>query len=146
MAAKRTAKVDWTGDLATGSGKVDFVSSGAVSGLDVSWSARTEQPGGKTSPEELIAAALASCFSMAFSAGLARAGHPPQHLNVEATSAFEKGDDGFDITSMDLTVRGRVPGLDEAGFRQAAEEAGRNCPVAKALRNNVKISVDAALE
>ncbi len=146
MAAKRKATATWTGDLASGSGSVDLGSSGAASRLAVTWASRSgDDAGGKTSPEELIAAALASCFSMALSHGLATAGNEPERIEVEAVSSFEKGDDGFHIASIDLRVRGQVPGSDAAAFKQAAETAARNCPVSKALKNNVKISVEAQL-
>ena len=147
MAAKRKATATWTGDLATGNGNIDLTSSGAVTGLPVSWAARTETAaGGKTSPEELIAAAFAACYCMALSAGLGRAGNKPERLHVEATSTFEKVDQGFAFTTLDLRVRGKVPGIDQAKFRQAADDASRNCPVSKALEGNVNVSVQAELE
>jgi osmotically inducible protein OsmC len=146
MAAKRKAKAIWKGDLMSGTGTVDLGTSHAAEKLDVTWQSRTEDdPGAKTSPEELIAAALASCFSMALSHGLTKGGNKPDRLDVEATSSFEKGDDGFHIASMNLVVRGKVPGIDAAAFKEAAEAAAKGCPVSKALKNNVKISVDAAL-
>jgi lipoyl-dependent peroxiredoxin len=144
MAAKRRAEVTWQGDLMSGRGTIDSVGSGAVDGLDVTWASRSEEAsGGKTSPEELIAAAHASCFSMALSHGLAQAGHAPERLHVTAESTFVPG---TGITAMALTVEGRVPGLDEGGFREAAEQAKENCPVSKALAGNVDISMDARLE
>src|SRR3712207_2478594 len=131
MATERRAEVTWHGDLMSGSGTVDRVGSGAFGPLDVSWPARTEEKsGGKTSPEELIAAAHASCFSMALSHGLAQAGTPPERLATSATVTFVPG---TGITKIELGVRGAVPGLDEAGFREAAEGAKANCPVSKAL-------------
>lgn len=147
MAAQRKATANWNGDLATGGGTVNLDTSGAASNLAVSWAARTEEKAdGKTSPEELIAAAHAACFSMALSAGLARAGTKPEHLTVEATASFGKVGEGFAFTSMALRVRGRVPGIDQAAFEQAADTASKNCPVSKALKGNVDISVDATLE
>ena len=144
MAAKRRAEVTWQGDLMSGAGTIDSVGSGAVEGLGVTWAARTEDSSqGRTSPEELIAAAHASCFSMAFSHGLAQAGHPPERLHVSAESTFVPG---TGITAMALAVEGRVPGLDENGFREAAEQAKENCPVSKALAGNVEITLDARLE
>jgi osmotically inducible protein OsmC len=144
MAAERTASVTWKGDLMSGSGRIDSVGSGAISGLDVTWASRSEEStGGRTSPEELIAAAHAACFSMALSHGLAQAGNPPEQLNVTATSTFVPG---TGITKMQLELTGRVPGLDEAGFREAAEGAKQNCPVSKALAGNVEITLDARLE
>lgn len=146
MAAQRKASAEWTGDLASGNGTVTAVTSGAFSDLPLSWPARSEAAaGGKTSPEELIAAAHAACFCMALSAGLGKTGHKPERLSVEATSTFEKGDDGFAFTSIALRVRGDVPGIDDATFKEAAEAASKGCPVSKALKNNVHISLDAAL-
>ena len=144
MAAERTATVTWKGDLMSGSGRIDSVGSGAISAQDVTWASRSEEStGGKTNPEELIAAAHAACFSMALSHGLAQAGSPPEQLNVTATSTFVPG---TGITKMALELTGRVPGLDEAGFREAAEGAKENCPVSKALAGNVDITLDARLE
>jgi osmotically inducible protein OsmC len=144
MAAERTASVTWRGDLMSGSGRIDSVGSGAISAQDVTWASRSEESeGGLTSPEELIAAAHASCFSMALSHGLAQAGTPPEELKTSATSTFVPG---TGITSMRLQVTGRVPGLDEEGFRAAAESAKENCPVSKALAGNVEITLDARLE
>ena len=144
MAAQRTAHVTWHGDLMSGSGRIDSVGSGAISGQDVTWASRTEESeSGRTSPEELIAAAHASCFSMAFSHGLAQAGTPPDSLEVTATSTFVPG---TGITAMKLDVVGRVPGLDDDGFRTAAEGAKENCPVSQALAGNVEITLDARLE
>ncbi len=110
MAATRTAEVAWDGDLTSGSGTITKVGSGAFGQLPVSWAARTEAPGGKTSPEELLAAAHASCFAMALSGALARAGTPPASLAVSAAVTFDKGDDGWRVTTSALTVRGHVPG------------------------------------
>jgi osmotically inducible protein OsmC len=145
MAAERRAQITWEGDLASGSGTFT-VGSGSIGPQDVSWSARTEEPGGKTSPEELLAAAHASCFSMALSAGLARAGTPPRRLETEAAVTFDKVGDGWKVVSSALTVRGDVPGADEEAFRAAAEDAKENCPVSQALKGNVELSVDAALK
>jgi osmotically inducible protein OsmC len=143
MAAQRTAHVTWQGDLMSGSGRIDSVGSGAISGLDVTWASRTEESeSGRTSPEELIAAAHASCFSMALSQGLAQAGTPPDRLEVKATSTFVPG---TGITAMKLDVTGRVQGMDESAFQEAAREAAENCPVSKALKGNVDVSVDAHL-
>jgi lipoyl-dependent peroxiredoxin len=144
MAAERRAEVTWTGDLASGSGTIERVGSGAFGPLDVSWAARTEeQSGGKTSPEELIAAAHASCFSMALSSGLAKAGTPPERLETSATVTFVPGSG---ITKSALTVRAVVPGLDEAAFREAAEAAKVNCPVSQALAAVPEITLEAQLE
>ena len=145
MAAERQAQTTWEGNLATGSGTFT-VGSGAIGPQEVSWNARTEDPGGRTSPEELLAAAHASCFSMALSAGLARAGTPPTRLETEAVVTFDKVGDGWKVVSSALTVRGEVPDADEQAFRAAAEDAKDNCPISQALKGNVELSVDAALK
>jgi lipoyl-dependent peroxiredoxin len=142
MATDRRAEVTWRGDLMSGEGTIESVGSGVFGGLGVSWPARTEEPGGKTSPEELIAAAHASCFSMALSNVLAKGGTPPEELRTSATVTFVPG---TGITRIALTVDGRVPGLDQAGFRSAAEDAKVNCPVSKALTGVPDISVEARL-
>ena len=142
--AKRRAEVIWQGDLMGGSGRIESVGSGALGGLDVTWASRSEESSaGKTSPEELIAAAHAACFSMALAHGLAQAGHEPERLRVSAESTFVPG---TGITKMDLSVEGRVSGLDEEGFRQAAEEAKEGCPVSTALKGNVEITLEARLD
>jgi osmotically inducible protein OsmC len=143
MATDRKAAVTWRGDLMSGSGRIDSVTSGAVGELDVSWPARSEEPGGMTSPEELIAAAHATCLSMALSHGLAQEGHAPEQLKTSATVTFEPGEG---ITKIALEVAGRVPGMDENLFRQAAQEAKENCPVSKALAAVPEISLNARLE
>jgi lipoyl-dependent peroxiredoxin len=143
MATDRKAEVTWQGDLMSGNGRIDSVTSGAFGGLDVSWPARSEEPEGKTSPEELIAAAHATCFSMALSGGLARSGHAPEQLKTSATVTFQPGEG---ITKIALDVAGRVPGIDEGAFQQAADEAKQNCPVSKALTGVPEISLTARLE
>src|SRR5438093_4216936 len=130
MATERTATVTWRGDLMSGSGEIDEVSSGAIGELDVSWPARAEEPGGMTSPEELIAAAHATCLSMALSHGLAQEGHAPEEMKTSATVTFQPGEG---ITKIVLELSGRVPGMDAEAFEQAAEQAKENCPVPKAL-------------
>lgn len=146
MAAIRRADVTWEGDLVTGGGLVNASTSGAFIGLPVTWASRTESADGRTSPEELIAAAHASCFAMALSAGLARAGTPPEKLEVGATVTFDRVEDAWRVVSSALSVRGRVRGTDEAAFQQAAEAAKDNCPVSQALKGNVALSIEAALE
>jgi osmotically inducible protein OsmC len=143
VATDRKAEVTWRGDLMTGTGRVDTVTSGAVGGLDVSWPARSEEPNGLTSPEELIAAAHATCFSMALSGGLAREGHAPEELKTSATVTFQPGEG---ITKIVLDVAGRVPGMDEDAFEQAAAQAKENCPVSKALAGVPEISLNAWLQ
>jgi osmotically inducible protein OsmC len=145
MAATREARAVWNGDLMSGSGTVGAASSGKFTDLPVSWSARTEAPGGKTSPEELLAAAHASCFAMALSAGLAKAGTPPKRLEVSSKVTFDKVGDNWSVVSSELEVKGQVPGADAAKFKQAAEGAKDNCPVSRALKGNVKLSVNATL-
>ena len=144
MAAERHASVTWTGDLLNGSGTIDEVGSGAFGPLDVSWAARSEEAsGGKTSPEELIAAAHAACFSMSLSSGLAKAGTPPERLGTSAVVTFVPG---TGIAKIALTVRGSVPGVDADGFLAAAEQAKKNCPVSQALSAVPEITLDAALD
>jgi osmotically inducible protein OsmC len=145
VAATREARAVWNGDLMSGTGAVSAASSGKFSDLPVSWSARTESPGGKTSPEELLAAAHASCFAMALSADLARAGTPPKRLEVSSKVTFDKVGDKWTVVSSALDVTGEVPGADAAKFRQAAEGAKENCPISRALKGNVNLSVNATL-
>ncbi len=146
MAAIRRASVSWTGNLATGKGALTADSSGAFAALPVTWASRTEQADGRTSPEELLAAAHASCFSMAFSAGLAKAGTPPESLDVSAEVAFDQVDGNWTVVSSRLTVRGRVPGLDAGRFAELAAAAKDGCPISRALAGNVALSVEATLE
>jgi osmotically inducible protein OsmC len=141
--AERTATTVWEGDLAHGNGILSLTS-GATDDLPVTWASRTERSAGKTSPEELIAAAHASCFSMALSHGLAESGHPPDRLEVTATVTLTL-DDGPKVSSSHITVRGTVPGVDADGFAQAAQGAADNCPVSGALKGNLDITVDAQL-
>ena len=145
MATTRRAEVTWEGELLSGKGTVSAKSSAAFSALPVTWASRTETADGRTSPEELVAAAHASCFAMAFSAGLARAGTPPQKLEVSAVVTFEKVEAGWRVTKSDLEVKGWVPGLDAAGFTKAAEAAKDGCPISNALKGNVALSVKATL-
>jgi osmotically inducible protein OsmC len=142
MATERKAEVTWQGDLLNGSGTIDTVTSGAFGPLDVTWESRAEDPSGRTSPEELIAAAWASCFAMALSNGLAKGGNPPEKLETSATVTFQPGEG---ITKGALTVRATVPGMGAAAFDQAAEDAKKNCPVSKALAGIPEISLNAQL-
>jgi lipoyl-dependent peroxiredoxin len=145
MAIERRAHATWEGDLRSGSGSFDLESSGAIRGQEVTFASRFEdEAGGKTSPEELIAAAHATCFSMALANGLAQQGHAPARLETDAACTLDQTDAGFRITSMRLSVRGEVDGIDQDDFRAAAEEAGRACPVSNAL-DSVDISVEASL-
>ena len=145
MAATRQARAKWNGDLAKGSGEVSAVSIGKFNALGVSWGARTESPQGKTSPEELLAAAHASCFAMALSAGLAKAGTPPKTLEVTSTVTFDKVGDDWTVVSSALDVKGEVPNIDATAFAKAAEGAKDGCPISRALKNNVKLSVKSTL-
>jgi osmotically inducible protein OsmC len=143
MAIERQAHATWEGDLRSGSGRFE-VGSGAITGQEVTFGSRFEQPGGKTSPEELIAAAHATCVSMALANGLAQAGHPPTRLETDAVCTLDQTGDGFRITSMRLTVKGEVEGIDKEAFEAAAAEAKAGCPVSNAL-DSVEISVEASL-
>jgi lipoyl-dependent peroxiredoxin len=145
MAEVRTASVVWDGDLISGSGLITYVSSGVVSRLPVSWAARTGPHNGKTSPEELLAAAHASCFSMAFSSRLAKNGTPATKLDVQAQVSFDNASGGWKVTQSRITVIGDVPGIDLETFRTIAEDAKENCPISIALKGNVELVVDASL-
>ena len=143
MATDRTADVTWQGSLMEGSGTIESTTSGAIGEQQVSWPARAEDAqSGKTSPEELIAAAHAACFSMALAHGLASEGHAPEELHTSATVTFQPG---AGITKIALSVEGRVEGVDDAAFQQAAEGAKADCPVSKALAGVPEITLDARL-
>ncbi|MEM0129672.1 MAG: OsmC family peroxiredoxin [Thermoplasmata archaeon] len=144
MAAKRTAQAVWEGDLLKGHGTVHGAP-GALPSVPVSWAARTERQGAQTSPEELLAAAHASCFSMALSAGLGRAGTPPQKLEVTATATFDKVGDGWKVTGMELSVVGTVPGIAAKDFEEAARAASEGCPISGAIKGNVPVTLKARL-
>jgi lipoyl-dependent peroxiredoxin len=141
--AERRAEVVWNGDLQSGSGTFDLASSGAWTGANVSFATRTENPNGNTSPEELIAAAHASCYAMALSNVLHEGGNDPEELRVNATCVLDMG--SLKITSEVLDVTGRVPGIDADGFQQAVEQADQVCPVTNALRGSADIQVNATL-
>jgi lipoyl-dependent peroxiredoxin len=142
MATERNAKASWRGSLLEGNGTIEGVGSGAFGPLDVTWASRAEQPDEHTSPEELIAAAWASCFSMALAHALAGAGTPPELLETSVTVSFQAGEG---ITKGAITVIGTVPGLDHEGFVEQAEGAKVNCPVSKALTGVPEVTVDATL-
>jgi osmotically inducible protein OsmC len=146
MAATRTATVTWNGSLAEGSGTVSAATTELFTDLPVSWASRTEDPAGRTSPEELLAAAHASCFAMALSGALARGGTPPDHMHVSATVTFDRVDEKWTVTASELEVVGVVPGLDEAAFDAAAQEAKDGCPISRALAGNVALSVHSTVE
>jgi osmotically inducible protein OsmC len=145
MAATRRAEATWEGSLAKGEGRFK-VDSGTIGELPVTWASRTERSEGKTSPEELIAAAEATCYSMALSNILGEGGNPPDRLDVSAACTIDQVGDGFKITTMQLDVRGRVAGIDGPAFEEAASQAAEGCPVSGALKGNVEISVNATLE
>ena len=140
MATVRTANAHWEGSLMEGSGTVELASSGLAT-FDVSWPARAEAANGKTSPEELIAAAHSTCFSMALSNGLAKGGNPPSTVDTTADVTFQPGQG---ITGIKLTVKAAVPGLTAEQFAEAAEDAKKNCPVSAAL-TGTEITLDASL-
>lgn len=144
MGAQRTAEVTWENDLLNGRGRVRFAS-GAIPETSVTWASRTEKPDGKTSPEELLAGAHASCYSMALSAALARNRTPPKRLNVKATATFDKVGDGWKVTTMELAVKAEVSGVDQGKFIELATAAKENCPISQALKNNVEIKLRAEL-
>ncbi|HEU4974212.1 MAG TPA: OsmC family peroxiredoxin [Baekduia sp.] len=142
MAAESSATTVWQGDLAKGQGTTS-PASGAFPEVDVSWASRTARAAGKTSPEELLAAAHASCYCMALSHELDQAGHAPERLEARATVTFEPGEG---VRSSHVVVTGRVPGVDADAFADAARRAGEGCPISAALKGNVEITVDATLE
>jgi len=144
MHAESSATTSWDGTLANGSGQTTLAS-GVAGPLAVSWAHRTERSAGTTSPEELIAAAHASCYAMAFSHELAEAGATPEHLDVSATVTFEIVDGAPTISRVALTVRGTAGGIDADGFAKVAAAAKEGCPVSRALKGNVEITLDAAL-
>ena len=145
MSETRHASVVWNGSLVEGSGMITYLSSGVVSRLPISWASRTSAHNGKTSPEELLAAAHASCFSMAFAARLAKNGTPATTLDVKAEVLFDQGTGGWKVKSSTLHVVGDVPGIDAATYQRLAEDARDNCPISQALKGNVELAVEATL-
>jgi lipoyl-dependent peroxiredoxin len=146
METTRSATASWQGDLLSGSGQVSSATTDHLRDLPVSWASRTEAAQGRTSPEELLAAAHSACFAMALSNGLAKAGFTAERLEVRADVTFAKADNGWKVARSELSVSGRVPGIDEATFVQAAETARDGCPISQALKGNVDLSVQATLE
>jgi len=144
MVAKRTAEVTWENDLLRGHGRVRF-GTGALPETGVTWASRTEQPDGKTSPEELLAGAHASCYAMALSATLAGNRTPPTRLDVTAACTFDKVGDKWQVTTMELTVKGVVRGIDNSKFEEIARVAEAGCPISNAIRNNVEVRLKALL-
>ena len=145
MAEVRHASVVWNGGLTDGSGMITYVSSGVVSRLPVTWASRTSAHDGKTSPEELLAAAHASCFSMALSSRLAKNGTPATQLDVKAEVTFDNASGGWKVTTSKITVSGDVLGIDAATFERLADDAKENCPISQALKGNVELLVSASL-
>jgi osmotically inducible protein OsmC len=143
MATEKTARATWEGSLAAGHGTFSL-GSGAVTDQAITWKDRAEEGGG-TSPEELIAAAHASCVLMALAGALSKADTPPTKLESEARTTFDKVGEGFKITKIELSIRGEVEGIDDQAFQQAAQGAKENCPVSQALKGNVEVTLDAAL-
>ncbi len=141
MAASRRADVTWEGDLQSGRGRVTAATTGVFKDQAITWASRTGEPEGRTSPEELLAAAHASCYAMALSSNLAKRGTPPERLEISATVTFDQGA----VQSSALEVRGKVPGSSAEAFREAAEQAKDGCPISKALKGNVNLSVKAEL-
>jgi osmotically inducible protein OsmC len=146
MAAVRTATATWNGDLTSGEGSVSAGTSQLFTDLPVSWASRTDAPEGRTSPEELLAAAHAACYAMAFSGDLGRRGTPPEHLHVEAEVTFDKVGEKWTVTTSRLTVVGHVEGISDADFAATADGAKDGCPISRALQGNVDISIEATLE
>jgi osmotically inducible protein OsmC len=142
MAAESRATTIWEGDLPGGRGSTSLAS-GVLSEVEVTWASRTERAPGSTSPEELLAAAHTSCFCMALSNELSKAGNVPERLEASTTVAFVPGEG---VKSSHLVVSGRVPGIDQAAFEEAARGAGQNCPISQALKGNIEIEVEATLE
>jgi lipoyl-dependent peroxiredoxin len=146
MATTRHADATWSGDLAGGNGTVTAATTQVFADLPTTWASRIGEPAGVTSPEELLAAAHASCFSMACSNELAKAGTPPTSVSVRVAVTGDKLDTGWTVLSSAITVRGVVPGATPESFREAAEKARDGCPISKALKGNVELSVEATLE
>ena len=146
MATTRRAAATWSGDLLSGRGTVTASTTAVFSDLPTTWTSRIGEPEGVTSPEELLAAAHASCFSMACSNELAKAGTPPTRLDVTVAVTGDKLDTGWTVLAAAITVTGQAPGATEASFREAAEKAKDGCPISKALKGNVELSVEATLE
>lgn len=143
--ATREAEIIWEGSLATGAGTVSS-GSGALNQLPVTWASRTERPDGKTSPEELIAAAHATCFAMALSLVLGENHTPPDRLAVRAACTLDEVDGAPKVTTSELSVRARVPGIEPKPFEQQVQRAAALCPVSNALRGSIAISVHSELE
>lgn len=145
MAETRHASANWSGNLTEGSGMLQYVSSGAIARLPITWSSRTEAHGGRTSPEELLAAAHASCYSMAFANQLAKNGTVATKLDVRVDVTADKREAGWTVLSSAIKVTGVVPGIDKAKFEELANAAKDGCPISRAITGNVELSVEATL-
>ena len=146
MGQVRRADANWSGDLLSGGGAVSTATSGVFDNQAITWRARTEAAEGKTSPEELLAAAHASCYSMAISHELAQAGFAPERVDVSVEVSADKTDSGWTVQRSAITVRAKVPGADEALFLEKAEAAKGGCPISRAISDSVEITLDATLE
>jgi osmotically inducible protein OsmC len=146
MAMISKADANWSGDLLGGGGSVTATSSGIFSDQAITWRARTEASEGKTSPEELLASAHASCYSMALSHELAQAGFAPERVDTSVVVTADKTDSGWTVISSAITVRAKVPGADEALFQAKADAAKGGCPISRALSDSVEVTLDATLE
>lgn len=146
MAQIRRAEAHWSGDLSGGGGAVSAATSGIFSDQPITWRARTEAPEGTTSPEELLAAAHAACFSMAVSNELAKAGHAPERVDVAVEVTADKREAGWTVLASRISLRARVPGIDQATFDEKAEAARSGCPISRAISDSVEISLEATLE
>jgi osmotically inducible protein OsmC len=146
MAQVRQADANWSGDLLSGGGAVSASTSGIFNNQAITWRARTEASEGKTSPEELLAAAHAACYSMALSHELSQAGFAPERVDVSVVVSADKTDSGWTVLSSAITVRAKVPGADEATFQEKAKAAKGGCPISKAISDSVEITLDATLE
>jgi lipoyl-dependent peroxiredoxin len=142
----RRATATWGGDLASGRGTVTAATTGIFRDQPTTWASRTGEPEGVTSPEELLAAAHAACFSMAFSNILAKAGTPPTRIEVEVAISADRLETGFTVTNADIRVHGTAPGATQESFANAANEAKDGCPISRALKGNVAMTVEATLE
>jgi len=146
MATTRIGRASWSGDLLSGAGMVTAGTTGVFRDLPTTWASRTGEPAGVTSPEEMLAAAHASCYSMACSNILAKAGTPPTRLDVEVAVTADRRESGWTVIAAHITVHGIVPGATAESFASAAAEAKDSCPISKALKGNVELSVEAILE
>jgi lipoyl-dependent peroxiredoxin len=146
MAQVRKAVANWSGDLLSGGGAVSAASSGIFSDQATTWRARTEAAEGKTSPEELLAAAHASCYSMAVSNELSKAGHVPERVDVSVVVTADKREAGWTVLSSAISLRAKVPGVDEAVFLEKANAAKSGCPISRAISDSVEITLEATLE